>query len=259
MMFWNGFSTDELGGMVARVELITGGGGDTIHAYIARPDGDGPYPGVVLVPHAPGWDEILREMSRRFAAHGFVAICPNIFERFGHGTPADVVAMVRAMGGISDDSVVADSEAAMQWIKAQPFSNGLVGVIGMCSGGRHATLVASRVEGFSVLGDLWGGGVVPNGEPTPNMPVAVIDLTPQLNVPVIGLFGNDDMGPSPAQVDQHEAALIANGKTYAFYRYDGAGHGFFYYDRTNYRPQAAMDGWEKVLAFFTQYLVPGAA
>jgi carboxymethylenebutenolidase len=258
-MFWNSFSTDMLGGIVARAELITGGGGDTIHAYIARPDGDGPYPGVVLVPHAPGWDEFLRETSRRFAEHGFIAICPNIFERFGHGTPGDVVGLVRAMGGVSDDSVVADSEAALQWVKAQPTSNGNVGVIGMCSAGRHATLVASRVQGFGAVADLWGAEVVMAPDRlTPNTPVAVIDLTPQLNVPILGLFGNDDRSPSPAQVDEHEAALLANGKTYFFYRYDGAGHGFFYYDRINYRPQAAMDGWEKVLTFFTQYLVPGA-
>jgi carboxymethylenebutenolidase len=93
--------------------------------------------------------------------------------------------------------------------------------------------------------------VVPPERLTPQQPVAVVDMTPNLNVPLLGLFGNDDMGPSPAQVDQHEQALIAAGKTYMFHRYDGA----FYYHIPSYRQQAAMDGWNKVDDFFRQTLV----
>src|SRR6476646_6402447 len=150
-MSWNQFRTDAEGGMVAMNTRITGGGGDTIHAYIARPDGAGPYPGVVLLHHAPGWDEYYREFTRRFAEHGFIAICPNLYERYGHGTPDDVAARVRGDGGVSDDQVVADAEAAMVWVKSQPTSNGKVGIIGSCSGGRHALLVASRVPGFDAV------------------------------------------------------------------------------------------------------------
>jgi len=205
--------------------------------------------------HPPGWDEFFREFSRRFAEHGYIAICPNLFERFGHGTPDDVAARVRSEGGVADDSVVADAEAALAWVKAQPTSNGQVGIIGTCGGGRHAVLVASRAQGFGAVADLWGGGIVASPEQlTEKRPVAPIDLTPNLSAPLIGLFGNEDTGPSPAQVDQHEEALQQNGKTYMFHRYDGAGHGFFFYDRPNYRPQQAMDGWNKVVEFFNQHL-----
>ncbi|MBA2449339.1 MAG: dienelactone hydrolase family protein, partial [Chloroflexi bacterium] len=114
---WNTFRTDAEGGMIARVSWIAGGGGDQIHAYIAQPDGPGPYPGVVLMHHPPGWDDFYREFSRRFAEHGYIAICPNLFERFGHGTPDDVAARVRSEGGVADDSVVADAEAALAWVK----------------------------------------------------------------------------------------------------------------------------------------------
>jgi carboxymethylenebutenolidase len=82
----------------------------------------------------------------------------------------------------------------------------------------------------------------------------VIDMTPNLNAPILGLLGNDDTGPSPAQVNQHEEALKATGKTYQFHRYDGAGHGIWYYQGTSYRPQAAIDGWNKMLDWFGQYL-----
>jgi carboxymethylenebutenolidase len=252
---WNTFSTDVERFMTAGVLRMTGGGGDEIHAYIARPDGEGPYPGVVMVHHAPGWDEFYREFARRFAEHGYIAIVPDLYERYGHGTPDDVAARVRGNGGIADDSVVADAEAAMQWVKAQPSSNGKVGIIGTCSGGRHAVLTASRVDGFGAVADLWGGGVVasPN-QLNEKRPVAPIDLTPNLNAPIIGLFGNDDRSPSPEQVNQHEAVLKEQGKTYMFHRYDGAGHGFFYYHSPSYRQQQAMDGWNKVLEFFNQHL-----
>ncbi|MCC6179748.1 MAG: dienelactone hydrolase family protein [Chloroflexi bacterium] len=252
---WNDFSTGTEGGMIAGVQRIAGGNGDEVHAYIARPDGPGPYPGVVLLHHMPGWDEFYREFSRRFAEHGYIAICPDLYERFGHGTPDDVAARVRGDGGVPDATVIADAEAAMQWVKAQPSSNGKVGVIGTCSGGRHALLVASSVPGFDVVGDLWGGGVVTRpDQATPQRPVAPVELTANLNAPLIGLFGNDDQAPTPEQVNQHEETLKQHGNDYVFYRYDGAGHGFFYYHVPAYRQQQAMDGWAKVLEFFNQHL-----
>ena len=105
------------------------------------------------------------------------------------------------------------------------------------------------------MADLWGGGVIAGkDELTPARPVAVIDYTGDLAAPLLGLFGNDDRYPSPEQVDQHEAALKRLGKQYQFHRYDGASHGFFYYQAPMYRAEAAMDGWAKVFAFFGDQL-----
>ena len=248
---WNSFRTDALDGLTAEVITYPGGGGDEIHAYVAQPTSDQPLPGIVAVHHLPGWDEFYREFSDRLARHGYRVICPDLYCRFGHGTPDDVTAQVRAQGGAPDDNVVADCGAAMEWLKAQPGSNGKVGIVGSCSGGRHALLAASRVSGFDAVADLWGGGVVMAPEDlSPARPVAPIDLTADLSAPLLGLFGNDDSHPSPAQVDQHEAELARHGKDFEFYRYDGAGHAFFYYHAPIYRPEQAMDGWEKVFAFF---------
>jgi len=85
-------------------------------------------------------------------------------------------------------------------------------------------------------------------------PVAVIDYTPDLAAPLLGLFGNDDRYPTPEQVDRHEAELKRYGKDYEFHRYDGASHGFFYYHTPMYRPEQAMDGWAKVFDFFGRQL-----
>ncbi len=253
---WNSFSTGDRSGITAEVITYPGGHGDEIHAWVARPSGDGPAPGVVAVHHLPGWDEFYREFAERLARHGYTVICPDLYCRFGHGSPDDVAATVRAQGGVRDDSVVADCAAALSWLKALPTSNGKAGIIGTCSGGRHALLAASRVDGFDAVADLWGGGVVmPPDQLSEARPVAPIDYTGRLAAPLLGIFGNDDTHPSPEQVDQHEAELKRHGKTYEFYRYDGAGHGFFYYHTPMYRPEAAMDAWAKIFGFFGRYLL----
>jgi carboxymethylenebutenolidase len=252
---WNSFNTDGDLGISAEITTFPGGGGDRIHAYIARPKGPGPFPGVVVVHHLPGWDEFNQEFCERLARHGHIVICPDLYCRIGHGTPDDVAAKVRAQGGVHDDSVVSDGAAALEWVRAEPACSGKVGIIGSCSGGRHATLVASRVSGFSAVVDLWGGGVVMNpDQATPARPVAPLEYTDQLSAPILGLFGNDDQSPTPEQVDIHEAELKKHGKEYEFHRYDGAGHGFFYYHTPLYRPEQAMDGWAKVFDFFARKL-----
>ena len=252
---WNSFRTDDRTGLTAEVITYPAGGGDEIHAYVARPTGEGPRPGIVAVHHLPGWDEFYREFSDRLARHGYTVICPDLYCRFGHGTPDDVAATVRSQGGVPDDSVVADCAAALAWLKALPSSNGRVGIIGTCSGGRHALLAASRVPGFDAVADLWGGGVIAAREElSPSRPVAPIDYTADLTAPLLGIFGNDDSHPSPAQVDQHEAELKRHGKDYEFHRYDGAGHGFIYYHWPIYRSEQAMDAWEKVFSFFGSHL-----
>jgi carboxymethylenebutenolidase len=252
---WNQLNTGLNEGMLAETITLRGNNNDPVAAYSSRPLGEGPYPGIILIPHMPGWDEINRELARRFTQRGYVVICPDIYGRFGQGLPADVSTMARQAGGVSDDSVMGDCEGALAYLKSQPYSNGKVGIIGMCSGGRHAFLAACRMDGLSAAVDCWGGGVVMAREAlTPAQPVAPIDLTAQLKVPLMGIFGNDDRAPSPEQVNRHEAELKKYGKNYVFYRYDGAGHAFWSYDRESYRPTAAIDSWNKVLEFFGEFL-----
>jgi carboxymethylenebutenolidase len=252
---WNSFNTASPEGLSAGVTTLPGANGDQIHAYVARPDGSGPFAGIVAVHHLPGWDEFYQEFARRLANHGYLVICPDLYCREGHGSPDDIAAKIRADGGVPDDRVLADCTAAAQWLKSQPGSNGKVGIIGTCSGGRHAVMVAGRSSDFDAVADLWGGGVVaPKESLTPKQPVAPVDYTKDLKAPLLGLFGNEDQRPTPADVDAHEAELKKHGKNYDFHRYDGAGHGFFYYDRPLYRQQQAMDGWGKVFAFFDKQL-----
>ncbi len=252
---WNSFNTGAYDGMIAETICIPGYNGDTIHAYYSRPIGDGPFPGIVLIPHMPGWDEWCRETARRFTAHGYSVMCPNIYERVGHGTPTEVSAKNREQGGVHDDSVMGDTAASLGFLKNQANANGKTGVIGMCSGGRHTFLAACTVEGVDAAVDCWGGGVVcPPEQLTPSRPVAPIDYAEQLQCPLLGIFGNDDFNPTPEDVNKLEEVLKELGKDYDFHRYDGAGHGFWYYDKPMYRQEQAMDSFNKVIAFFDKHL-----
>ena len=130
------YQTNQYEGMIAETVSMQGHKGDMINAYVARPLGSGPFPGMVVIHHAPGWDEWYRECTRRFAHHGYVAISPNLYFRDGHGTPEDVGAKVRAGGGIPDEQVLGDLDGAKNLLRSAPYV-GKIGVFGTCSGGRH--------------------------------------------------------------------------------------------------------------------------
>jgi carboxymethylenebutenolidase len=248
-------TTDQYEALLAETVMLDGHNGDPVRAFFARPLGPGPHPTIVLIHHMPGWDDWYKEVTLKFAHHGYVAISPNLYERAGHGAPDDVAAMVRNAGGVPDEQVVGDVAAAVRFLKELPTGNGKTGLWGTCSGGRHAYLAACKLDGIDAVCDLWGGGVVMAPDDlTPARPQAPIDFTADLRAPLLGLFGNDDRSPSPEQVDTHEEALKQHGKRYEFHRYDDAGHGFFYDNRPAYRQEQAVDGWAKVWDFLSRTL-----
>src|ERR1700752_3963841 len=119
-------------GMTCENVTLKGDKGTSITAYVAKPAGAGPFPGVVLIHHLPGWSELYIETTRRFAHHGYIAICANLYEREGGGSdgnPDDIAAKVRADGGIADSQMVGDTEAAVKWMRAQSENNGKVSLI----------------------------------------------------------------------------------------------------------------------------------
>jgi carboxymethylenebutenolidase len=243
-------------GMVAEVVQLSGYNGDKIDAYYARPAEAGTRSGVVVIHHAPGWDDWTCEVVRKFAHHGYEAISPHLYSRAPLGQTDDMAAIVRAMGGVSDAQAMGDIEAGMTFLRSQPNSTGKVGCIGFCSGGRHAYLASALIAGMDAAVDCWGGGVIVTDPKhlTAERPVAPIDYTPKIACPLLGIFGNEDRNPTPQQVDDTEAALKQHGKTYEFHRYDGAGHGFFAVDRAGYRPEQAKDAWTKVFSFYEKHL-----
>jgi len=242
-------------GQIAETVTLRGHQGDLIDAYLARPLGGGRLPGVVVIHHMPGWDGPTKEIARRFAHHGFATLSPNLQFREGKATPEENSASVRAAGGMPDDRTMGDVQGAIGYLRALPYLNGKVGVIGYCSGGRQAYLAACTLRGIDAAIDCYGGGVVAKAEElTSRQPVAPIDFTKDLQCPLLGLFGVEDTRPSPDDTAKTEAALKQHNKTYEFHTYDNAGHAFFAVDRPHYRQHAAMDGWQKVLTWFGKHL-----
>ena len=143
---------------------------------------------------------------------------------------------------------------AAEHLKSLGGANGKIGVIGYCSGGRHAFLAACSLRVDAAV-DCYGAFVV--NDPPPGMPKhmqPLLHLAPQLSCPLLGLFGADDQRPSPAETTVLAAELARLGKQYEFHTYDGAGHAFFAVDRPSYRPEAAVDGWRRILDFLRTHL-----
>lgn len=242
-------------GMLAETVRMHGDGGDVIDAYLARPLGPGPYPGVLVIHHMPGWDAATKEITRRFAANGYVAICPHLHHREGPtSSPDDAAAAARAAGMVPDQRFVGDAAGAVAYLRELPYCNGRVGVIGYCSGGRQAYIAACTLDVDAAV-DCYGGRVVAGpDELTERQPVAPIDMTPDMRAPLLGLFGKEDGNPDQAQVARIEEELQKHGKEHEFHSYDDTGHSFFSVDRPAYRVEAANDGWQRIWRFFGRHL-----
>ncbi|MGH3547194.1 MAG: dienelactone hydrolase family protein [Pseudonocardiaceae bacterium] len=241
--------------MTAETIRITGHDADEIEAYLGRPLDRGPCGGIVVIHHMPGYDRATKAMVRDFAAAGYAALCPNLHYREAPGaSPADASAAVRTAGGVPDERLVGDVGAAVNHLKSLETSNGRVGVIGHCSGGRQAFLAACSLT-LDAAVDCYGAFIVnepPAGRPGARKPL--IGLAPQLSCPLLGLFGAEDTHPSPEETAALSTELHRLGKPHEFHTYEGAGHAFFAVDRPTYRPEAAVAGWQRVFDFVNRHL-----
>ena len=242
-------------GLLGETINLRGFAGDLIPAYLARPLRSEPLAGVVVVHHNPGFDLQTKEITRTFAVNGYTAVCPNLHHRDApNADPDDASAAMRAAGGVPDDRALGDIAGALDYLRGLRTANGRVGIIGYCSGGRHAYLAACTMK-FDAAVDCYGGRVAVEAEQlSERQPLNAVSLTESLSCPLLGLFGAEDKNPDPAQVERIATALRSHGKTFDFHTYDGSGHAFFSVDRPNYRPEAAMDGWNRILSFFFRHL-----
>ncbi len=241
--------------LTASMIKINGHNNDLIDAYIAKPSNEGNFPGMIVAHHMPGMDEWSLEVTRRLAHHGFIAICPNLHYRSGPGPLNEVVQKVRDSGGLVDEVAIGDIAAALTHLNNQQSIGSKVGIIGFCSGGRIAYMASAKINGIAAAIDCWGGNIIPTADRiTVAQPVPPISMTSEIQCPLLGIFGNEDSNPNVDQVDSIEVELTKLGKVFEFHRYDGAGHGFFNWSSSNYRPEQSEDGWKKVFEFCGKYL-----
>jgi carboxymethylenebutenolidase len=241
--------------MRAETVRLPGHGGDQIEAYLAQPLDGPPTGGVVVIHHMPGYDEATKEITRRFAAQGYLAVCPNLYFREAPGaSPEDAAAAARAEGGVPDPRLVGDVGGAAGYLRSLARSNGKVATIGYCSGGRQSFLAGCSLPLDAAI-DCYGAFIiapVPEGLGLTMEPI--IDRAKDLSCPLLGLFGAEDQNPSPAEVAQLDQVLTDLGKEFEFHTYEGAGHAFFAVNRPNYRPEAAAVGWQRIWQFLDRTL-----
>ena len=235
--------------------MFDGDAGDDTQGYLARPDSDRARGGVVVIHHMPGYDRATKEITRRFTDLGYDAICPNLHWRDAPGAaPDDAAAASRANGGVPDSRLLGDVAGAAAFLRARPSSNGRVGVVGYCSGGRQSVLAACNLD-IDAAVDCYGAFVTSNAPSSFPIPMTnLVDQLPHLRAPLLGLFGEEDKNPDPAAVAELTRILRENGKDFTPHSYPDAGHGFFATDRIAYRVAAANDGWERITDFYADHL-----
>ncbi len=239
-------------GMIAETNSFVGDSGTYLNSYIARPLGQGPYPGMIVIHEAFGLVEDTREIARQFAARGFIALAPDLHTRTGPPDPSNLANVIELISALPDEQALNDLEGAVAFLKSLPQCNGKIGVIGFCSGGRHTLLFACRSQNIHAAVDCYGGRMV--ADPLPNQPVPPIDMIAGLSCPLLGLFGEEDQNPNVEHVERLRQELDRHGKEYEIKSYPTAGHGFFATRRPSYRVEAAVDGWQSAYDFFDKHL-----
>ncbi len=231
--------------------------GQDMATYVSHPppSASATFPAIIVVMEAFGVVRHIERVCDRFAQEGYVAVAPALYHR-DHPNPKlaydDRPAVMRYMGNLKDDEIVTDLNVTIDYLQNQfPRTRGQkIGIVGYCVGGRITYLAATSCPGLSAASVYYGGRIlVPFGDsPAP------IDLTHQIQVPVMGNFGALDANPTPDDVAQIEAKLKEAGVTYDFKMYPDAGHGFNCEDRDSYHEESANDALTRTLSWFDKYV-----
>jgi carboxymethylenebutenolidase len=229
-------------------------GGFQVPIYEARPAAAGRYPVVLVIPEAWGMHEHIKDVARRFAKEGFLAITFEPYAREG-GTLhlPDQQAVVKVINSVPDAQVMGDLDALVAYAKAHPAARvDRIGVTGFCRGGMYALLFAAHNPDVKAAVS-WYGPIKPV-KTAGIRDVGPLDVAAKITAPVLGLYGEADQGIPATDVKELEAALKAAGKTAEFILYPGAPHAFNADYRQSYHPEAAKDAWTRCVAWFNKYL-----
>jgi carboxymethylenebutenolidase len=238
--------TDEAGLVTGMVEIPAGD--RKIPGYLARPTGNGRFPVVLVYSEVFGLHEWVKDVARRLAKAGYVALAPDFYVRTGDpSTTADMAAVMKIVAATPDAQVTSDTAAALKYLAAQPYADmKRLAVTGFCWGGGKTWLAVERFPEFKA-GVAWYGPLAAN----PRVPSAApLDLVKDIHAPVLGLYGGQDKGIPAADIEAMRAAAKAAGKTVDIHVYPDAQHGFLADYRPSYNPAASEDGWKRMLAFF---------
>lgn len=266
-LFFSGYAAASLSACASPVqtpadELIVedvhapGAGGYSLPAYLARPSGQGARGAVIVVNEIFGIHDYIKDVCRRFAREGYVALAPDYFDRAGDPAPLTDFAEIRAIvATATNEQVMGDTAGAIDWLARQRFVNSSqFAITGFCWGGAVTWMAAARFAQIKA-GVAWYGRLTPpaaggfGAEADRPWPV---NVAADLKAPVLGLYAENDNGIPLSTVEEMRAALAAAGNPTGseIIVYPGAQHGFHADYRASYDAVAAADGWARCLAWF---------
>ena len=231
-----------------------------IDAYLAIPEGEGPFPGIVVIQEIFGVNSHIRDVTERFAQQGYAAIAPAIYQRQAPGFEAGYTSEDIAIGKeyknqTKAKELLGDIQAAINYLRSLPqVKQQAVGTIGFCFGG-HVVYLAATLDDVKVTASFYGAGIVnwcpgeDSGEEK-----ATVTHTSEIKGTLYGFFGLEDASIPVEQVNQIEKELEKYNIPHRIFRYEGADHGFFCDQRASYNEIAAKDAWQKVLDLFANNL-----
>jgi len=217
--------------------------GETVPGALERPEGSGPWPGVVVVQEWWGLVPHIRDVARRFAQAGYLALAPDLYMGEAAEDPEGCSQLVQKHGAAAPDR----SRAAFRALRAHPECAGKVGAVGYCFGGRMVLHVACYEPELAAAAIYYGGRLE-----------QYFDRVPNIRSPVLGVFGEEDRGIPVETVKQFDELLDGTGVPHEITLYPGAGHAFFNDEGANYRAEAAADAWRRTTEFFARHLAPTA-
>ena len=226
--------------------------GTTVPAYMARPLAGSKWPIVLVAQEIFGVHEHIKDLCRRLAKQGYLAVAPELYARQGDPkTLPDIQAIIQTIvTKVPDAQVMADLDAATDWAVAEGGDPARIAIAGFCWGGRIAWLYAAHGARVKAAVAWYGRLTGPVGETTPRHPH---DIVAELRAPVLGLYGGADPSIPSESIDKMRDLLKAAGKESEIVVYPDAPHGFNADYRPSYRKEAAEDGWRRLLDWLKRH------
>lgn len=229
-------------GLIVEEVLIPNGEAHPLPGYLARPRAPGRHPTILVANEVFGIHDYIKDICRRLAHLGYVALAPAYFYRSGVNLPAitDMKQIMAVVQATPEAATQGDTIAATAWLKHQPFvAPARIGMTGFCWGG-GTTWRGAMTDGDLKAAVAWYGPLKP-----------LIARAAEVKCPVLGLYGGQDQGITAEDRAAMDVALKAAGKRdVAIHVYPDAGHGFHADYRPSYNERDAKDGWARMLAFF---------
>jgi carboxymethylenebutenolidase len=232
-------------------------GPDRLRGYLARPEGPGPFPALVVVHEIHGLTDHIRDVARRFAAKGYVGLALDLYSREGPPGPQalkDPPARNAFIASLPDRRLVGDVQGAVGFLRTVPeVRRDRVGVVGFCMGGTVTLLTACHTPDLAAAVVFYGGRLIYK-EITDNKPASPVDLVGHIRCPILCLYAGADATVPLADIERLQESLEKHRKAFEFTIYPGAPHAFFNDTREFYRPNEAAAAWQRTLAFLEKHL-----